>query len=181
MYNMGGGNSCDLDSYTLNAYTLQTVFPAPQTPTHCTQFTVLSANFSGGQVMAANVNQVKYSGPTVVQATTYPAIATPGRFAYISRLRNDSNWDDALVVQNVNNQAINIRVTFYNGDGTVYSSTTDSLASHALKVYFAPGFSNGGGSAVVTAEQPVAVVVNNYNVGVSSSVDGIGSYTAAPR
>jgi hypothetical protein len=82
-----------------------------------------------------------------------------------------------MVIQNVNDLAANVTITYYNSNGSVYSTTTTVIAPHAIAVYSnTPGVLVG--SAVVTSNRPVAVVVNLVN---GAGGDGTASYTAVHR
>lgn len=179
-YKADGGN-CASKLYSLSAYKPEVIYPAPPADINCSTqqnpHPILSADFTSNQNLAVNVNQLNGS-----RATTYLAIATPGQQAIIPRLRQDNDWSDGFNVQNVNGQAANIVVRFYNSDGTLYSSNSYTLQAHALQTFAAPAFtSSGGGSAIVVADRAIAVSANNFLDGIGSTTDNIGSYAAIHR
>ena len=151
----------------------QIIYPAPPGAL-CP--TLLAAKFEAGSPMAANVNQLKTSG----YAATYAAIATPSKVAIVTKVRKDSGWNDAFVIANFNSVAANVTVNLYNADGTFNSTIINSQAvavnAHLIVLGQIPAGFNG--SAVVTADQPVAVSVNSLQSGAG---DALGSYPANHR
>jgi hypothetical protein len=71
-----------------------------------------------------------------------------------------------ITVQNLSGNAANVTITFYNPDGSVVSGATiqTSLGPHAQATWYVPAHTNLPpgfvGSAVVTADQPIAAITN---------------------
>lgn len=92
--------------------------------------------------------------------------------------RND--WYAGLAVQNLGSSQATVNIVYYNADGTQRGAEpARQVPAKATRVYN-PAPTNAGitsfqGSAVVTANQPIAVVVNLITAG---STDDTGmSYT----
>ncbi|MBE2238922.1 MAG: hypothetical protein IAE81_14115 [Caldilineaceae bacterium] len=155
------------------------VYPAPKNATSCN--TTPNAIFSAGGGMAASVNQLQGT----LNATTYEAIATPAQSASIPKVQRDGCWNDGFVIMNGNGTAVNVTVTLYNRLHNS-SQTPNTIVNQPLGPYqnltvlgqIPYGFD---GSALVTADLPVAVVANAYRPGSAGVGDFIGSYPASHR
>jgi murein DD-endopeptidase MepM/ murein hydrolase activator NlpD len=154
-YNQAGGTPCRSDTYL---YTSARVSRIASTPfVGCSS--VASAGFSGGgQPVSAIVNQVV---PGTALSTAYLAVATPSQVVVIPWWRNNfDGWSSGLVVQNVNNQAVNVLITFYDSAGNPSGTPINSqLQPHAIYVTSSTGVTDG--SVIITADQPVAAAVNH--------------------
>lgn len=150
----------------------QIVFPAPQgNPAGCGA--TPNAIFSAAGELAATANQLQGT----LNATTYEAIAAPALTASIPKVQRDAYWSDGFVVMNVNGSPTNVTVRLYNSGGTLNSTPFNHQplgANQSLTVLgqIPQGFD---GSALVTADLPVAVVANACCPGTGSG-DVIGSY-----
>lgn len=170
--NTGGG--CAWGTWWNNP---QIIYPAPQgNPPGCGA--TPNATFSAGGELAATVNQLQGT----LNATTYEAIAAPALTASIPKLQRDAYWSDGFVVMNVNTTPANVTVRLYNSSGTLNSTPVNHQllgANQSLTVLgqIPQGFD---GSALVTADLPVAVVANAWHPGAGSG-DVIGSYPASHR
>jgi len=71
-------------------------------------------------------------------------------------------YSSGFQVQNLSGSTANISITFYNQDGSVAGSTSDTVPANGSKTYFPiPSVSNGfNGSAVISSDQPVAAITN---------------------
>lgn len=71
-------------------------------------------------------------------------------------------YSSGFQVQNLSGNTANISITFYNQDGSVAGSTSDTISGNSSKTYFPiPAVSNGfNGSAVISSDQPVAAITN---------------------
>jgi hypothetical protein len=92
-----------------------------------------------------------------------------------------SDWYTGLTVQNLGSSTATVSVDYYNNDGTPQGFEPDRDVPAKASHVYNPAPSYGGvndtynGSAVVTANQPIAVVVNLI---VSGSTDDTAmSYT----
>ncbi|HBY95638.1 MAG TPA: hypothetical protein DEP84_17070, partial [Chloroflexi bacterium] len=94
-------------------------------------------------------------------------------------------YSSGFQVQNLSGNTANISITFYNQDGSVAGSTSDTIAANSSKTYFPiPVVSNGfNGSAVISSDQPVAAITNllgNYptyggsTTGFTSGANSVG-------
>jgi len=159
-----------------------TIYPAPPLGNPCP--TTPNARLQAGSTLVANVNQLQGS----VSATTYAAIANPSRQVIIGKVwRNtgSTGWSDAFVIANYNGGNAAVTVRFYNADGTINSTlnyTVGPLQSLTIAGQVPTNFPNGIGSAVITSDQPVAVMANSYYpAGGATTRDVIGSYPATTR
>ncbi|MFZ4664691.1 MAG: S8 family serine peptidase, partial [Caldilineaceae bacterium] len=171
-YNKDTGVVC------LNQFTLtnnpQIIHPAPPIGNPCP--TVILAKVDSLSPMVGNVNQLK----TGVGATTYAAITNPSRIAIIAKVRADSGWSDGFVIANYNSVTANVTVQLYNANGTFNSTPINNQALNANRSLIVHGTlpANFNGSAVITANQPVAVIANSSYSGAG---DILGSYPANHR
>jgi len=85
-------------------------------------------------------------------------------------------------VQNLSGASANITITYFNQDGTVATSASDSIPGNGSKTYFpilpASGFN---GSVVISADQQVAAVTNilgNSGVAAASYVGSVAGSTS---
>lgn len=173
-YDASGGAACDSDSESSIPYAVpKIIHPVPPAGSSCA-YGAISAVLSF--VRGANVNQIHDTTPV---ATTYRAITSPSRTVNIARLAGQFHgWNDAFVVQNTSNNSTAVTVTFYNSDGTLNSTQPRTLTGRETWTVFAPSFGgNGIGSAKITsANQSIAVAVNNYRS--SQGGDNLGSFAA---
>ena len=170
--NTGGG--CASETWWNNP---QIVYPAPQgNPPGCGA--TPNAVFTAGGELAATVNQLQGT----LNATTYEAIAAPAQSASIPKVQRDAYWNDGFVVMNVNTTAVNVTVRLYNSNGALNSTPFNNHPLGANQSLIVLGQIPYGfdGSALVTADQPVAVIANAWRPG-SGSGDVIGSYPASHR
>lgn len=176
-YRDTGQPSCSSSSYNLAARYPYILAPAPPAGSGCPPEVSLRLSGSGGPA-AAIVNQRQ---PGDARAASYEAVATPGQAVSVPyRLQNVSGWSGRIVVQNVNNQATTVTIRYYNSNGALVSSDGQTLAAYARGSFGAiPNLSSFDGSAVVTADRPVAVIVNHILGGATS--DAFMSYSAVHR
>lgn len=171
VYNSGSTTPCyQPAAITSNPWTQ---YPAVPGGTSCltTALATFSANSNG--TLVANVNQLQ----STTSATTYAAVAAPAKTAIIAKAWRNSSWTDGFVVANFNGVGASVTVAFYKTDGSLNSTpVTYSVGAKGSLIIFAP--TNFTGSAVVTADQPIAVSVNSLHTG---SGDTIGSYPATHR
>jgi hypothetical protein len=117
------------------------------------------------------VNQVL---PSTGNSADYRAVANPSTFVSIPFWYNGPDgWTSGMVIQNVNNQSVNVTVTYYWSTQGVHSSEQFSLAPRQIGILAnSPGALSG--SATVTASLPVAVVTTHSR----NASDGVMSSTA---
>jgi hypothetical protein len=154
----------------------QTIYPAPPAGNPCPVTPLARLQVSSADMVAA-VNQLQGTA----NAATYLAIAAPARTAIVAKVRRDSGWSDGFVIGNFSGATANVTVRLYNASGTLNSTPFNNVAlgnNRNLTVLgqIPVGFN---GSAVVTADQPVAVQANSMFA--SGSGDVIGSYPATHR
>ncbi|MBK8795136.1 MAG: hypothetical protein IPM07_01400 [Anaerolineales bacterium] len=128
--------------------------------------------------MTAAVNQLQGT----LNATTYEAIAAPAQSASIPKVQRDGQWNDGITIMNGNSTAVNVTVRLYNSNGALNSTPVNNQSLGANQSLTVLGQIPYGfdGSALVTASQPVAVVVNAWRPGAGAG-DVIGSYPAVHR
>ena len=158
-------------------------YPAIPSGTSCptTPLTQFVAN--GGTTMVANVNQLLPG----TSATNYAAIANPSRQVIVSKVwrgaANNTGWSDGFVIANYNSVPANVTVRFYNaGDGSVSSTTGYMIGALQSQIILGTVPINFTGSAVITSDQPIAVMANSYFPGGGATTrDVLGSYPATHR
>ncbi len=175
-YYNASGSFCRSYGYSINGYYPQVIYPAPPDGSQCTSSTVSAILGRGSQPLAANVNQIK---PGTSQATTYAAVAVPSRTVIVPLLRRQNGWDDGFVVQNVNSTSAAITVTYYNINGQQPNSLNYTLAPRESRVFYGSQIPLSEGSAVITADRPIAVSVNHWKNGAGG--DEIASHPAVHR
>jgi hypothetical protein len=162
------GVECHLESRNVGAYHVY-MYPSPPgngniVGENCTS--VLTGRIHGnGFGAAANVNQLKIGSNS---ATDYAAIGAPGTKVGIPLVRKGENgWNSGIVVQNTTGNPTNVTISYYNKNGDFISSRTESLDTmgQALIDFPVPTGTNFEGSAVVTANLAVAVVINHLQDG----------------
>ncbi|MEW5986501.1 MAG: hypothetical protein AB1791_07710 [Chloroflexota bacterium] len=166
-YLPSGPAACSTYYYSnVQPYRSITVYPAP--PAGCTSTTVLSAKFGPTTwSTAAQVNQLRTNTP---QGSDYRAIAQPTPKAIAPRIfRNWYNWSTGLQVQNAGTGSTTVTITYYNTDGSVHSSTIQTIQANASATFYPipPTATTFDGSAVVTTDngQNIAVIVNHLKTG----------------
>ena len=93
--------------------------------------------------------------------------ALAGKFSYTSgiQVQNMSSSDDA-----------SITITYYNQNGTVNATVTDTVAANDSKTYFPVGAGDGfNGSVVISSDQPVSAISNILGDSGASAAAYIGS------
>lgn len=91
------------------------------------------------------------------------ALAIPGANAQLSIV-----WSTGFQVQNLSASTANISITFYQQNGTALTPFSDTVAANGSKTYSVLNGTNGtpsvpagfNGSAVISADQPVAAILN---------------------
>ncbi len=100
--------------------------------------------------------------------------ATPASATFFS-------YSAGIQVQNLSGSTANIGISFYDSAGVVAGTTSDAISGNSSKTYFplnavASGFN---GSAIVSADQPVAAVVNVLGSGGVAAASYIGMQAGA--
>jgi hypothetical protein len=134
---------------------------------------VNEATASSPDKITAMLNQVK---PGTNFASSYMAIAAPGKTIYLPLWFKQSGWISGLSVYNPNNTTANVTVRYYNPDGSLHSSSgNQAMAAHSIAIFYnTPSASTFNGSALVISDQSVTAVVNHSLD--SSSGDGLMTY-----
>ena len=156
----------------------QTILPAPPAGNPCPLTPLAKLQVSSGGMVAA-VNQLQGT----INATTYTAIAAPARTAIVAKVRRDNGWSDGIVIGNFNNVTANVTVWLYNDTGSLNSIPFNNyqLGANRNLVVLGQIPVAFNGSAVITADQPVAVMANSSFPAGGSNKDTIGSYPANHR
>jgi hypothetical protein len=171
-YNSWGGSPCDWSSNPSVSPYASFVTPSPPGGV-CSQVTsaiVKRTNVTTG-FLEGIVNQVL---PGTGNSADYRAVANPSTFVSIPFWYNGlDGWTSGMVIQNVNNQSVNVTVTYYWATQGEHSSASYSLGPREIKILAnTPGALSG--SATVTASLPVAVVTTHSR----NASDGAMSSTA---
>lgn len=104
------------------------------------------------------------------QVSAYAGFGSGSTTAYLPMLFKrafDGSYDSAFYIQNTSNSATaSYTITYYNHNGTVACSVTDSLTKLQSKGYWVPAetcLSNGwAGGAVITSNNPIAVIARPH-------------------
>lgn len=150
---------CSNQSYNLGGERATVIFPAPPPGSGCS--TVLSGKFSGnGRQVGAQVNQIK-AGET--HGSDYPAIAQPSTTVVAPILwRGWTGRDSGLAIQNTSSSTANITITYYNAsNGSHKTSESKTIGGNQSIAVFPIKPSYFQGSAVITSDRSIAVVVNH--------------------
>ncbi len=170
-YYVRSGAACGSANYpNVGAYRPYIVNPFPPS---CPDI-IEGATLTGPDRVTAMLNQLR---PTNSYASTYTAIATPGKTIYLPFWLKQSGWVPGLAVYNPNNQSASVTVRYYNADGSLNSSPPSqaTIAAHGVAIFYnTPSAASFSGSAVVTSNQPVAAVLNHSSS--SSGGDGLMTY-----
>ncbi len=128
------------------------------------------------QATTANLNTMSYSAVRQGATTVVVPLLLKNHDGWWGR----NDWYAGLAVQNLGSSQATVNIVYYNADGTQRGAEpARQVPAKATRVYN-PAPTNAGitsfqGSAVVTANQPIAVVVNLITAG---STDDTGmSYT----
>jgi hypothetical protein len=141
--------------------------------------TCLGTSWVGGVVVTSNRNIVAVGRPHLGAAvTTYDGFAGGSTNSYIPSLfKINSGYDSALYVQNVDPaNAANVTLKFYNANGTLSCTQTDSIPRLSSHGYWLPDLTCLGvswqGSVKVESSMPVVAVGRLHNAGDVASYDG---------
>ena len=177
-YNNNGG-WCNTHTASVSPYYLLIVYPAPPTGNVCTRVTSGRHSVTNGMAQAT-LNQQLPGAPHVA---SYAGIANPGTSVIVPWQYRWNGWNSSMVVQNVGTtQPAAVTITYYNGDGTQYGNPTNGVVQPGGISIFnpaPPGVANFNGSAVVTANQPIAVIANIFKN--DASGDHLMSYAGISR
>ena len=132
-----------------------------------------SARVTSSQPLASHVRQQNAAGVYL----TYDSLSNGSTTVHAPLIMNNYyGWDTSVNVQNASASTASITVNYYNPNGSVAKTRTDSLPAYATHSYYSPneGLANGFiGTARITSNQPVAVVVNQSAPHGSSAVKGM--------
>jgi hypothetical protein len=168
------GQQCTYSWYGSFAAYFARVNTTPPGNPPCTS--VASAIFHGDYLIEAVVNQVLLGG---VASTDYRAVTVPGYVVSIPLWRNQWNgWTTGMVIQNVNDQPVDVTITYYNADGSINGAPQPRVIQPRVIdiISNTPGVLDG--SVTVVANLPIAIIVNHS---VSGGGDGGMSYTPVHR
>ncbi len=178
-YNVDGsqctGNNGNPWTYAeIAGHHMVNIIPLPPDGNGCQNSVVAAKVIGGAQTWTAWVNQRENFA-----TSTYEAVGQGSRAISIPYWHNTGTWDTGLSLQNLANVATTVTIVFYNPDGTEHSTHTVSLEPEGRFTYGwdepDPDFS---GSAFVTANNPIAAVVNVLDYHYKErEVDSLISYT----
>lgn len=144
-------------------------------------------NFLGSVVVNSNqpiVGRANESSADGRYKKGYASFEAGSRAAYAPTVyggyvRNGSTWDTSIIVQNLGSSGtVDVRVDYYNQNGSWASNQTAVLNYRGSAVFQAPT-SSFRGSAVITANQDIAAVVHTRNN--AASGDTHAMYNASAR
>lgn len=142
--------------------------------------TLYSAVITSDQPLAGVVHQ--YSNNNY---ETYNLFAIGNELVYAPLILNSYyTWNTSVNIQNLSNSAANISIYYYdvNGNAALPTPTTASIPAYASKSYYSPqsGLPSGFiGSANISSDKPVAVVVNQSSSSRGQSYSGVITGTAS--
>ena len=140
--------------------------------------TLYSARVTSSQPLAAHVRQQNASGVYL----TYNSLSSGSTTVHAPLIMNNYyGWDTSVNVQNTGASTASITVYYYNPNGSVAKTRTDSIPAYSTHSYYSPSeeLANGFiGTARITSNRPVAVVVNQSAPHGNPAVKGM-SYSGA--
>lgn len=173
------GDWCNTHSASVAPYFSLIVYPAPPTGNTCSRVTSGRHSVTNG-LAQVTLNQQLSGMPHVA---SYAGIANPGASVIVPWLYRWNGWNSGLVVQNVDAiQPAVVTITYYNGDGTRFGNPTNGVLQPGGIGIFnpaPPGVANFDGSAVVTADRPIAVIANIFKD--DANGDHLMSYAGVSR
>jgi hypothetical protein len=161
-YYLSTGSAVCLTTYS-NVAPYRAVIQNPSPPAGCTTSPILAAKFgSSAGPLAAQVNQFVTG---TQQWSGYPAVAQPTNTGVVPRVFGNGNgWITGIQVQNAGSAAATITVNYYNSAGVFHNHQTATIQPNTAQTFFVSGHSFVG-SALVRANQPIAVAVNHLGSG----------------
>jgi len=131
----------------------------------------LIAGWAGGVNITSDQAVVAVGRPHVgAEVATYSGISSGSLLAYVPMLFRDAfggSYDSAIYVQNVHTtNTANLTINFYDSNGNLSCTKTDSLTPQASRGYWLPSLTCNSGSlpagwvggAVLSSDQPIVVV-----------------------
>jgi hypothetical protein len=160
-YQPNGSAVCPHTYANVSAYRAVVQNPAPSPG--CAASPVLSARQTGSAGPAASeVLQFVTATPLI---SGYPAVAQPTNSSAIPRVFGNWNgWVTGIQVQNAGGTATTATVNYYSANGLFHSQQTATIQPNAAETFFVSG-SSFVGSAMIRANQPIAVAVNHLGSG----------------
>ncbi len=175
-YNVDG-SQCTANPWlntNIKAHQMVNIIPLPPDGNGCQNSVVAAKIIGGAQTWTAWVNQRENFA-----TSTYEAVGQGSRAISIPYWHNTGTWDTGLSLQNLANVATTVTIVFYNPDGTEHSTHTVSLEPEGRFTYgWDEPDQDFSGSAFVTANNPIAAVVNVLDYHYKErEVDSLISYT----
>ncbi|NWF64250.1 MAG: hypothetical protein HXY38_08090, partial [Chloroflexi bacterium] len=135
----------------------------------CDSSALLPAGWVGGAVIESSQNIIAVGRPHIgTQVTTYNGFGSGDISMNVPMLFKQafSTYDSALYVQNVSGVTANITINFYDTDGNLDCTKTDTIATLASKGYWLPTLtcdsgslpSGWSGGVTITSDQNIVAV-----------------------
>lgn len=107
----------------------------------------LSNGWVGGAIVTSTQNIVTVGRPHIdTQVTTYPGFSTANTTAYLPMLFKDAfggSYDSAVYIQNTHGSSVaNVTVNFYDTNGVLSCTKTDTIQPRATLGYWLPSICN---------------------------------------
>ncbi len=127
-----------------------------------------AAELAATEPTAAIVNMFwDGSGATAAAAATYNGVDAPATEVYLSGLAKSATRLTRVTVQNTENTAAAVALNFYNRDGTLTGTLSDSIPAKAEKTYALSDVAQadfsatgGNGSLYITSNTKIAAVAS---------------------
>jgi hypothetical protein len=105
--------------------------------------------------------------------------AAYGPLVYNGFSESGYTWTSGVGVQNLTDQSASVTLTWYNANGTQSGSSTSATLNSRGSQAFSPPQSGFKGSVLISADRPIAAVVNVVNS--ASTGDTHAVYNASNR
>lgn len=149
----------------------------------------VSDNWSGAGELAATeplgaiVNMFwDGSGGTAATAATYTGVDAPAMEAYLPGLAKKTGRQTRVTVQNTEATAASIDMMFYDRDGTLTGTKSDTIPAKAEKTYFLDlvpeadfAATGGSGSLYITSDTKIATMASVHSTTWSAAYSGVAT------
>jgi hypothetical protein len=165
-YQQDGTFQCSRPSVSVPPLAAHTFMPDISCPPEGFLGSVVATTNPPGQSLVGMANEASESAPSRKKAYSSfqgGSHTAYGALVYRTYYQGGYTWDSGIVVQNLSDQAANVRLYYYYLDGSPAGSPVDQQVNgRGIGVFFAPV---GGlkGSVVITADQDIAAAVNVTN------------------
>lgn len=142
-----------------------------------------AAELAATEPLAAIVNMFwDGTAGTAATAATYTGVDAPAMEAYLAGLAKSANRQTRVTIQNTESTAADIDLMFYDRDGSLTGTLSDSLAAKAEKTYYLDqvaeadfSATGGNGALYVTSTTNIAAMASIHSPTWSVGYSGVAS------